>query len=651
MNKFLALLTLLLVFVCGLQAAPSHSPAKPTLLWKYGYRDGNLNNTIGGPRLGSLLPKPSVTFVSGYSPAQMSTAYGFDQIPSAGDGRGKTIAIVDAYGSPNIQSDLDTFCSQYGLPQQNITIVYPYGKPTTTDSGWAGETTLDVEWAHAMAPGARIVLVIAPDNYSSLDSCISYAATNPSVGATAVSMSFSIDEIYDPSFPAYFDPLMSNKAVTFLASTGDAGQEVNWPCASSNCLAVGGTTLSYNNFTGYSETGWSGSGGGVSSEEGIPSWQVGFPGIANTGRSMPDVSMDADPYTGASVYFTDPAGGSGGWYVYGGTSLSAPMWAGLIARSASLGAIYTNRFMNTLYNACRTSATYKKTIRDITVGNNGYPCLVGYDLVTGLGSPIANQVVTLTDATSGSLYVGDQNGKVTKVNSSGVPSAIQMPLTYSLSSAADAKGNIYLGDAVSGRILRINGATGAYSTYFSNSSNAISKPSGLALDAQGTLYVADSTANKIVKISTNGASSLLSITGQALKSPAGLGFDGAGNLYVANNGNNSILKIGTNGVATTFSSSFLNKPFGLAVNTSGTVYVSNLGNSTISKFSTNGTGSVALSIGLNAPYGITLDAASNLYIANSGANNIIKVTPAGVSSVVSVSNSPIVNPVTVTVGN
>ena len=651
MNKFYALLSLLLVFVCSLDAAPSHSPAKPTLLWKYGYRDGNLNNTIGGPRLGSVLPKPSLSLVSGYSPAQMSTAYGFDQIPSAGDGRGKTIAIVDAYGSPNIQSDLDTFCTQYGLPKQNITIVYPYGQPSTVNSGWAGETTLDVEWAHAMAPGARIVLVVAPDDGSSLDSCISYASTNPAVGATAVSMSFGISEINSPSYPSYFDPLMSNKAVTFIASTGDAGQEVNWPCASSNCLAVGGTTLSYNSLTGYSETGWSGSGGGVSTEEGIPSWQAGFPGIANPGRSMPDVSMDADPYTGASVYFTDPAGGGGGWTVFGGTSLSAPMWAGLIARSASLGATYSNRFMNTLYTACRNSATYKRTIRDITSGNNGYPCLVGYDLVTGLGSPIANQVVTLTDATSGSLYIGDQNGKLTKVSASGVPSPIQIPLTYALSSATDAKGNIYLGDAASGRIIRINGTNGAYSTYFSNSPAVISKPSGLVLDTQGNLYVADTAASKIVKIATNGTASTLPITGQALKYPAGLGFDGAGNLYVANNGNNSVLKIGTNGVATTFATNYLSKPFGLAVNASGTVYVSNLGNSTISKFATNGAGSIALAAGLNAPYGITVDASGNLYIANSGVNNIVQVTPAGISSVLAVTNSPIVNPVTVTVGN
>jgi len=250
MNKFYALLSLLLVLVCGLHAAPSHQPAKPTLLWKYGWRDGNLNNTIGGPRLGSVLPKPSLSLVSGYSPAQMSTAYGFDQIPPAGDGRGKTIAIIDAYGSPNIQSDLDTFCTQYGLPKQTITIVYPYGKPSTVNSGWAGETTLDVEWAHAMAPGARIVLVVAPDASSSLDSCISYAATNPAVGATAVSMSFGIDELASPTFPSYYDPLMANKAVTFIASAGDWGKEVLWPCASSNCLAVGGTTLNYNSLPG-----------------------------------------------------------------------------------------------------------------------------------------------------------------------------------------------------------------------------------------------------------------------------------------------------------------------------------------------------------------------------------------------------------------
>jgi subtilase family serine protease len=636
--------------VSGHCAVPKHPKVIPTLLWKYGWNDGNLNNTIGGPRFGSALPRPSATLVQGYSPAQMSTAYGIDQIPAAGDGRGKTIAIIDAYGSPNIQSDLNTFCTQFGLPQQNITVLYPYGQPATTDSGWAAETTLDVEWAHSIAPGARIVLIVAPDASSSLDSCISYASTNPAVGATAVSMSWGIDEIASPTFPAYYDPLMANKAITFCASTGDNGAQVQWPCASSNCLAVGGTTLSYNTLTGYSETGWSGSGGGISTEEGIPSWQAGFPGIANPGRSMPDVSMDADPYTGASVYFTDPAGGGGGWYVYGGTSLSAPMWAGVIARSASLGATYTNRFMNTLYGACRTSATYKRTMRDITSGNNGYPCLVGYDLVTGLGSPIVSQVVILTDASSGSLYVGDQNGKVTKVSASGVPSTTQIPLTYALSSASDANGNVYLGDTASGRILRINGTNGSYSTYYSNSTATIGRPAGLAFDANSNLYVADSAKNQILKIATNGISSVFTAT-NTLKYPAGLGFDGSGNLYVANNGNNSVLKIGTNGVATNFATNFLSKPFGLAVNASGTVYVSNLGNSTVSKFTTNGVGSIALSAGLNSPYGITLDAASNLYIANSGSNNIVKLNTLGVSTNLFISSNPIVNPVTITVGN
>ena len=141
---------------------PAQHIAKPALEWKYGWADGLKSNTTGSARAGSALPAANPFLNTGYSPAQISHAYGFDQIPATGDGRGKVIAVVVAYGSPNLQKDLDTFCAQYSLPATTVNIVYPQGKPTTTDSGWAGETTLDVEWAHAMAPGASILLVVSP---------------------------------------------------------------------------------------------------------------------------------------------------------------------------------------------------------------------------------------------------------------------------------------------------------------------------------------------------------------------------------------------------------------------------------------------------------------------------------------------------------
>jgi streptogramin lyase len=651
----LFLLLLLFPVVSGRCAVPKHPDATPTLLWKYSWLDGNLNNTLGGPLRQSLLPKASLTLLpGGYVPSQIAAAYGFNAIPSSGDGRGQTIAIIDAYGSPNIQSDLNVFCSQFGLPQQNITILYPYGHPSTTSDGWAGETTLDVEWAHAMAPGARIVLIVAPDAGTSLDQCISYASTSSLVNATVVSMSFGIDERASSTFPSYYDPLMANKSVTFVASAGDYGAQVLWPGASSNCLSVGGTSLNYSTIAGYSETGWTFSGGGISSEEPLPSWQSGFPGIANPGRSVPDISYNADPYTGVDIYMTPPTG-VGGWMVFGGTSAGAPQWAALLARAASLGSGYSNRFMSTLYGTCRSSFGYLQNIRDITTGNNGYPCLVGYDLVTGLGSPIANQVVKLSD-NSGNLYVGDESGRITKVSPTGVAAQLHLPLVYPLFMVSDKSGNLYLGNQNGPQILKVNVSSGAVSTLFANGTNSslnLVKPSGVALDAAGNLFVADSSKNQILKIATNGIASIFS-TNNALKSPAGMAFDPSGNLYVVNNGNNSILKFSTNANASVFATNALNKPYGIAIDASTNVYVSNLGNSTVSKFGTNGLGGLYLSSnsspGFNSPEGLSLDGAGNLYIANTGNNNIVKVA-AGIPSVLVTSNNPVSFPVSVTFGN
>jgi subtilase family serine protease len=393
----LRLLSLALLLLAGLtQLAAQSSPIqmKPSLKWKYGWQDGALNNNIGSARGGNTLPEANTGPSSGYTPAQMARAYGFDQIASGGDGTGQVIAIVDAYGSKNIQADLNAFSTQYGLPDAAVKVVYPSGNVTRSDSGWAGETALDVEWAHAMAPGATLVLVVAPDSsVSSLMAAVNYAITT--VKANFVSMSWGASE-----FPGEknYDSSFNKSGVIFVAASGDSGGVVNWPASSPFVLGVGGTTMLYNTTTGVlaSEVGWSSSGGGVSRYETLPSYQAGW--NVNTGRGVPDVSYDADPYTGVSVYFTDPTlKASGGWYVFGGTSAGAPQWAALLARRASLGRTGSSSFQSLLYGTAKTS--YAALLRDVLSGSNGYRAVTGYDLVTGLGSPVAAQIALLSPGT------------------------------------------------------------------------------------------------------------------------------------------------------------------------------------------------------------------------------------------------------------
>jgi len=375
-------LTTLLVVCTQVQASTSRQ-VTPPLQWKYGWNDGGRANTVGWSRHGDPLPLASSTLNSGYTPAQISHAYGFDQISSAGDGRGQTIALVVAYGSPTLQQDFNVFCTQYGLPSATLSIVYPSGRPSVTDSGWAGETSLDVEWAHAMAPGANLIVVVAPDNgMNSLLVAVNYAANT--LHASVVSMSWGMSEFYGDSA---YDSIFNNPATSFVAASGDNGAGVDWPACSPYVLGVGGTTLQYNASSGSvtSEVAWSGSGGGVSRTETLPAYQSSF--NVNAGRGVPDVSYVADPYTGLAVYV------NGGWQVFGGTSAGTPQWAALLARRASLGNASSISFNTLLYSNAKNS--YATFLRDITSGNNGYYAVNGYDLVTGLGSPVANNVALI----------------------------------------------------------------------------------------------------------------------------------------------------------------------------------------------------------------------------------------------------------------
>src|SRR5439155_25939585 len=174
----------------------------------------------------------------GYSPAQIRHAYGIDKLTQ--DGAGQTIAIVDAYDAPNIQSDLNTFSTQFGLPTSGFTFTkaYAQGSQPPADGGWAQEISLDVEWAHAIAPQANILLVEAANSsLTNLLGAVDYAVAH---GAAAVSMSWGAADF---SAESTFDSHFNVTGVTFLASSGDTGGQVLYPSASPAVVSVGGTTL------------------------------------------------------------------------------------------------------------------------------------------------------------------------------------------------------------------------------------------------------------------------------------------------------------------------------------------------------------------------------------------------------------------------
>ena len=360
-----------------------------------------------------IQPAASSQYSPPYSPAVLRHAYGVDQLGSGLNGSGQTIAIVDAFDDPTIASDLNTFDQKFGLPAATFIKSVPKSGTPAYDSGWAVEISLDVEWAHAIAPGATILLVEAASNsttdlYTAVDSAVAQ-------GANEVSMSWGGSEY---SGETGDDSHFNHPGVTFLASSGDNGAAagVGYPAASPYVTGVGGTTLTLDSSGNYSsEKAWSGSGGGISSVELQPGYQKGF--YSSKYRGVPDVSYDADPSTGVQVY--DSSGS--GWYTVGGTSAGAPQWAGLIAIAnggrvaagqptlGSSGSPSTNQVLYQLAG----SGSYTNPngdFHDIASGSNGYPAKAGYDLATGLGSPVANKLIPDLinfGAPSGPPAVGD----------------------------------------------------------------------------------------------------------------------------------------------------------------------------------------------------------------------------------------------------
>ena len=314
---------------------------------------------------------------TGYTPAQMRPCYG---ISSSGQG---TICIVDAYNDQYALADFNAFSAQYGLPQEtssNVTsssnqhfqIVYGNGSKPANNSGWSQEESLDIEWTHAMAPNAKIVLVEAANNSNTnLYNAENVAATQANVHE--VSNSWGGGE---SSGETGTDSYFSHSGVVYFASGGDSGGVKEYPALSKNVVGCGGTTLSLNGSNGRSsETAWSGTGCGLSTYEAAVSWQSGISGLSSH-RGADDIAAVADPNTGVSVHW------NGGWYIFGGTSVACPMIAGMVNDSAS------NRSGASAENTQIYSKRGTGSLFDVTSGKAGsFSAGAGWDYPTGCGTP------------------------------------------------------------------------------------------------------------------------------------------------------------------------------------------------------------------------------------------------------------------------
>ncbi len=320
---------------------------------------------------------------AGETPQSIRPVY---SIPSTGGAQ--TIAIVDAFDYPTAENDLGVFSSAFGLPPCTkangcFQVVYASGKKPRANCGWAQEAALDIEWAHAMAPSANIVLVEAASNrFSDLFAAVDVASgiVSKNGGLGEVSMSWGGSEFSSESSS---DSHFTTSGVVYFAASGDTGGQTIYPGVSPNVVSAGGTTINRDaNGNFLSETGWSGSGGGPSNYEPRPSYQNGIATIVGNQRGAPDFSFDADPNSGVSVYDSTPCQGLSGWLVFGGTSVSSPSLAGIVNLAGHFSSS-SNAELTTIYGQLGNSNDF----RDITSGIAGsFSAGPGWDFVTGVGS-------------------------------------------------------------------------------------------------------------------------------------------------------------------------------------------------------------------------------------------------------------------------
>jgi subtilase family serine protease len=352
---------------------------------------------------GTVQAAPAATTPSGYGPADLASAY---KLPTTTAGSGQTVAIVDAFNDPTAANDLAVYRAQYGLPACTVASgcfrqVNQSGGSTlpATDTGWAQEESLDLDMVSAVCPNCKIILVEASS--ASLADLATAENTAASLGATEITNSYGGSE---SSSETSSNAAYNHPGIPITVSAGDSGYGVEFPAAVPSVTSVGGTSLTHaSNARGWTETVWGssssgvlgvggtgGTGSGCSAYEPKPSWQTD---AGCTKRTVADVSAVADPNTGVAVYdSTADSSGNVGWLQFGGTSVSAPIIAGVYALAGNGASV----------NGASFAYSHTSSLFDVTSGTNGscggvlsggsakkYLCTAqaGYDGPTGLGTP------------------------------------------------------------------------------------------------------------------------------------------------------------------------------------------------------------------------------------------------------------------------
>lgn len=372
----------------------------------------------------------SVAFLSScQTPQSMRIAYGVAPLLAKGfTGKGQTIVDIVSFGSPTLQKDMDVFDQQFALPAITVQQISPLNEPVSDPhndrSGWADETTLDVEIMHALAPGANIVVLVSPvaETEGTLGlpefrQLVQYTIDHKlgniisqSWGASEATLKDAIGQSEIQKWDALFKQATTQDGLTFFSSSGDNGATdyadvgethlsstptTSFPADDPWVTSVGGTTL-HRAGTSFSEIAWNQSGGGLSSFFAAPDYQLALPAsvqsLLQKRRGVPDVSGNADPDTGLAMYE------NGSWSTAGGTSASAPLWASLMAIADQMAGHALGFISPGLYKIAG-SARYLQDFHDITIGNNtangngaqvqGYSATQGWDAITGLGTPNA----------------------------------------------------------------------------------------------------------------------------------------------------------------------------------------------------------------------------------------------------------------------
>jgi DNA-binding beta-propeller fold protein YncE len=592
-----------------------------------------------------------------YTPAEIQTAYNVSPLLAQGsDGTGQTIGVIDC--DTFLASDVQTFRSTYGLPSATISTVAVDGGA----NGASPESTLDLEWTGAMAPGAALrfygfASVAGGCPFQGLLDALTTAVNDNVADVLSISLGaceLTYNSAIDPTGQSYLQAMENEFAaaaaeqIGVVVASGDLGAytcnsgqsnanpTVSYPASSEYVTAVGGTTLTLSSTSAYlSETAWSssttcgvpcGSGGGYSQVLAEPSWQSQA-GITDTVqmRAVPDVALNADPTTGYLIYYTlnNELGCTGTCVGIGGTNVAAPAWAGIDAVANQLAGRRLGSLNPLLYNSVIQSSqnSTAPNFHDVTSGNNLlYSAGPGWDPATGWGSPNASNLVhALVDAIN--LDTPTPSPTLTpslSVTNTGTPTFTATPsgtstATSSGGSSATATASVSTTPATTPSMsatptpsTTVTSSTiYAYLRQWGMVSGDVLGPGGVALDASGDVYVVDADNHRVEKFDSSGN----------YLAQWGTGGSGAGEFLFAQGGGS-------------FS--------GIAVDSQSYVYVADTGNNRIQKFTSSGSfvlqwGSLGTAYGqFQSPWGIAADSSGNVYVADSGNARVQKFTSAGV---------------------